>query len=113
MWRTNPGPRTDPYVATTDLPDGPFLYERHVEYWTTREIEGFLLDSGFEAIVLPITQLTERDVPANFFFLDNQTNKLYGIQYKALYHNGDDYMEYPLTGPIGCYDTCPPSRLHP
>jgi hypothetical protein len=74
-----------------DMPDRPYLYERQVEYWTTREIEGFFLDSGFEVIVLPITQLTERDVPADFLFLDSQANKLFGLQYKALYYNRHDY----------------------
>ncbi len=73
------------------MPTGPYIYERQVEYWTSREIEGFFLDSGFEVLVLPITQLTERGVPSDFLFLDGRTNKLFGLQYKALYHNSDDF----------------------
>src|SRR5437867_5822587 len=68
----------------------PYVYERQVEYWTSREMEGFFLDSGFELIVLPITQLTERSVPSDFLYLEKQTNKLFGLQFKALYHNGND-----------------------
>lgn len=73
------------------MPEGTYVNERQVEYWTSREIEGFFLDSGFEVTVLPITQLTERAVPADFMFLDGHTNKLFGLQYKALYHNGEDF----------------------
>lgn len=73
------------------MPIGPYVYERQVEYWTSREIEGFFLDSGFEVVVLPITQLSERGVPSDFLFLDGRTNKLFGLQYKTLYHNGEDF----------------------
>jgi hypothetical protein len=69
----------------------PYIYERQVEYRTSREIEGFFLDSGFEVLVLPITQLTERQVPSDFLFFDGSANKLFGLQFKALYHNADDY----------------------
>jgi hypothetical protein len=65
------------------MPEAPYIYERQVEYWTSREIEGFFLDSGFEVLVLPITQLTERGVPSDFLFLDGRTNKLFGLQQVA------------------------------
>ena len=54
-------------------------------------MEGFLLDAGFEIVVLPITQLTERGVPADFLYLDTATNKIFGFQFKALYKNGHDH----------------------
>src|SRR5689334_16901835 len=73
------------------MPATPYVYERQVEYWTSRGIEDFYVDSGFEVIVLPITQLTEAHVPADFIFFDQQTTKLFGLQYKALYHNGHDH----------------------
>lgn len=73
------------------MPPGPYVYERQVEYWTSREVEGFFLDSGFEVVVLPLTQLTERSLPSDFLFLDGRSNKLFGLQYKSLYHNGDDF----------------------
>lgn len=68
----------------------PYVYERQVEYWTSRQMEGFFLDSGFELLTLPITQLTEHGVPSDFLYLDRDTNKLFGLQFKALYRNGSD-----------------------
>ena len=68
----------------------PYVYERQVEYWTSRQMEGFFLDAGFELLTLPITQLTERGVPADFLYLEKNTNKLFGLQFKALYRNGTD-----------------------
>lgn len=59
----------------------PYVYERQVEYWTSRGMEGFFLDAGFEILVLPITQLTERGVPADFLYLDTGTNKIFGFQF--------------------------------
>lgn len=44
-------------------------------------MEGFFLDAGFEILVLPITQLTERGVPADFLYLDTGTNKIFGFQF--------------------------------
>lgn len=69
----------------------PYIYERQVEYWTSRGIENFFLDEGFELLVLPLTQLTEKDIPSDFLYLDTATNKLFGLQFKALYKNGDDH----------------------
>jgi hypothetical protein len=73
----------------------PYIYERQVEYWTSRQMEGFFLDAGFELLTLPITQLTEFRVPADFLYLERTTSKLFGLQFKALYRNGSDrwYLE--------------------
>ena len=68
----------------------PYIYERQVEYWTSRQMEGFFLDAGFELLTLPITQLTEHGVPADFLYLERVTSKLFGLQFKALYRNGTD-----------------------
>ena len=38
----------------------PYLYERQSEYWTSRQIEEFFLDAGFELIALPILQYHEK-----------------------------------------------------
>jgi len=73
------------------MPARPYVYERQVEYWTSREIEGFLLDQGFEVLVFPLTGLTEKQVPADFLFLDQGTSKLFGLQFKTLYGNGTDH----------------------
>lgn len=68
----------------------PYIYERQVEYWTSRGIEDFFLDNGFDVLVFPLTQLTERDVPNDFMFRDQGTKKLFGLQFKSLYKNGED-----------------------
>lgn len=69
----------------------PYVYERQVEYWTSRATENFFLDAGFEVLVFPLTQLSEKDVPSDFLYLDTSTSKLFGFQYKALYKNGVDH----------------------
>lgn len=42
-------------------------------------------------MTFPLTQYTERLIPADFIYFDKQRSKLFGFQYKALYHNGEDY----------------------
>ncbi len=69
----------------------PYLYQRQVEYWASRQIEEFFLDSGFQVLVFPLTQLTERDFPAGFLFLDSDSGIIFGLQFKALYKNGEDH----------------------
>jgi hypothetical protein len=57
-------------VAATNAADAHNLstYERQVEYWTSRGIEDFFLDNGFEVPVFPLTQLTEAAIPSDFLF---------------------------------------------
>ncbi len=69
----------------------PYVYERQSEYWTSRQVEEYFLDEGFEVMTFPLTQYTERLIPADFIYFDKQRSKLFGFQYKALYHNGEDY----------------------
>ena len=73
------------------MPAHPYVYERQTEYWTSRRIEDFFLDEGFEVITFPLTQLSEADVPADFLFFDKKRTKLVGLQYKALYRNNVDH----------------------
>lgn len=72
----------------------PYVPERQTEYWTSRQVEEYFLDVGFRVLPLPITQLAEKELPADFIFFDKGRSKLFGFQYKALYHNGEDY--WPL-----------------
>lgn len=74
---------------------GPYVYERQTEYWTSNQIETFFGDLGFEVLAFPITQLTEKKLPADYLFFDSSLTKLFGFQYKPLYHNGQDY--WPIT----------------
>jgi hypothetical protein len=73
------------------MADSPYVFERQSEYWTSRQMEEFFLDAGFELLAFPLTQLAEKEIPADFIFFDRGRSKLFGFQYKALYHNGDDY----------------------
>jgi hypothetical protein len=72
-----------------------YLPERQVEYWTSRQIEDFLWDAGFQTQVLPLTQRTELHIPADFIFLPSGQLKMFGIQYKVLYQGTPDYWSTP------------------
>ncbi len=69
----------------------PYVYERQSEYWTSRQIEEFFLDSGFDVITFPLDQYHEKLIPADFIFFDKGLSKLFGLQYKALYRNSQDF----------------------
>jgi hypothetical protein len=70
----------------------PYVYERQSEYWTSRQIEEFFMDNGFEVLTFPLIQYHERRVvPADFIFFDRNDSKLFGMQYKALYKGSRDY----------------------
>ncbi len=73
------------------MPEGPYVPERQTEYWTSRQIEEHYLNAGFELLVFPLTQLSERHLPADFILFDKHRAKVVGLQYKALYHNGNDH----------------------
>ena len=64
------------------------VYERHAEYWTSRQIEQFFTDRGFKCEALPIHAGIEKQVPADFAFSSSPPTKLFGLQYKVLYQNG-------------------------
>ncbi|MFN6530537.1 hypothetical protein [Nostoc sp. ChiSLP03a] len=71
-----------------------FVYERQVEYWTSRQIEEFFLNAGFNIVVYPVEQVTEHYLPADHIFgVDDDLVKLFGIQYKALYHNSVNHWK--------------------
>lgn len=86
--------RTLDRKKTIPMAGKPYIYERQTEYWTSNQIEMFFGDLGFEVLSLPITQLTERTLPADFLFFDGGRTKLFGLQYKALYSNHFEY--WPL-----------------
>lgn len=69
----------------------PYLYERQTEYWTSRAIEDYFLDAGFQIVTFPISQIHERDLPADFVFCHPGTKKIFGIQYKTLYNEDGDH----------------------
>ena len=71
----------------------PYIHERQSEYWTSRQVEEFFLDNGFELLTFPLTQRTEKSIPTDFIFFDRNNTKLFGFQYKALYRNGRDFWQ--------------------
>ena len=73
------------------MAEGPYVYERQTEYWTSRQIEEHFLNAGFELLTFPLTPISERQVPADFIFFDKSHAKVMGLQYKTLYHNGVDH----------------------
>jgi hypothetical protein len=68
-----------------------YVPERQSEYWTSREIENFFLNAGFECLVYPVPQRIERVLPADFIYDAGEPIKLFGIQYKALYRGVADH----------------------
>lgn len=74
----------------------PYVYERQSEYWTSRRVEEFLLDAGFEVVVYPLVQYYEKFIPADFIFFDKKRSKMFGLQYKALYRNDEDFWQIDL-----------------
>lgn len=69
----------------------PYVYERQTEYWTSRGIEDYFLDAGFQVVTFPLTQRSEREIPFDFVFFEGKTSKMFGLQYKALYQNQRDH----------------------
>lgn len=69
----------------------PYLHERQTEYWTSRAVEDYFLDAGCEVLTFPLSQFSEHRLPIDFIFYAKKFGKLFGFQYKPLYHNGDDY----------------------
>lgn len=72
------------------MSQSPYIAERQVEYWSSRSIEDYFLDAGYEVRTFPITQQSEKKFPSDFLFFDPTHSKLFGLQYKALYGNGSD-----------------------
>lgn len=74
-----------------------YISERQVEHWLSREIERFFLDSGYDLLSYPLSPTIEHDVPSDFAFFENETEKLFGLQYKTLYRNKDDFWRLDKT----------------
>lgn len=68
-----------------------YLYERQSEYWTSRQIEEFFFGRGFSVTTMPIPQTVEKLLPADFVFSADSFIKIFGLQFKALYRNKEDY----------------------
>lgn len=74
-----------------------YIDERQSETWTSDAIVRFFANLGFEVIKLPIGQIVEGKVPSDFVYFDTHLCKLFGFQFKALYHNGGDFWKLDET----------------
>lgn len=68
----------------------PYIAEEQTADWTSQGVRDFFRDAGFRVTTYKLTQHLERDLPADRTFLDPGTWKVFGFQYKTLYHNGED-----------------------
>lgn len=68
----------------------PYIPEEQTADWTSRGVYDFFRDAGFRVKTYKLTPYLERDLPADRTFLDPGTWKVFGLQYKTLYHNGED-----------------------
>lgn len=75
------------------MPEQTYLPERQTEYWTSRQIEEFLLDAGYSVVTIPLSQAVEHHIPSDFIYVDQARLKIFGLQYKALYHNAHDHWK--------------------
>jgi hypothetical protein len=75
----------------------PYVPERQTEYWSSRQIEGFFWDLGYECLSFPISPRAEKLIPADFIFFPSDTLKLFGLQYKSLYRGTPDYWNVDPT----------------
>lgn len=65
--------------------------EREFEYSTSHQIEDVFKNAGFDMSVRPIDQNTESYLPYDHIFYVDGLAKIFGIQYKVLYKNGEDH----------------------
>lgn len=75
------------------MPEATYLPERQTEYWTSRQIEEFFLDVGYSVVTIPLSQVVEQHIPSDFIYVDQSRTKIFGLQYKALYHNSQDHWK--------------------
>lgn len=63
-----------------------YIVERKIEYWISRQIEDVFFSLGHDVDVFPQSMLEERLRPADFVFTSSTLLKVFGLQYKTLYH---------------------------
>jgi len=68
-----------------------YVAERQVEYWTSRAIEDYFLNAGYDCVAYPLTPHAEHYIPADFIFEAGQHLKIFGLQYKPLHGPTDHW----------------------
>lgn len=64
--------------------------ERQIEYWTSRAIEEYFENEGYNVMAVPNSQRVEHLVPFDHLFVGRGI-KVFGLQYKRLYPNPDHW----------------------
>lgn len=72
----------------------PYIAEVQTARWTSDGVRQAFRDLGFDVQEWPLTQHLEKQIPADSAFFSPEFSKLFGFQYKTLYHNGVDF--WPL-----------------
>jgi hypothetical protein len=67
------------------------IAEQHVQDWTSNAIVAYLRARGYEVRDWHVTQDLEAHVPTDWIFVDQTRLKVFGLQYKALYSNGEEH----------------------
>jgi hypothetical protein len=75
------------------LPE-PYIAEVQVGNWVSDGVREAFQVAGFDIRDWQLTQHLEKQVPADRLFFSPEFSKVFGLQYKALYHNGKDF--WPL-----------------
>lgn len=70
-----------------------YVQERQIEYWTSRQVEEFFRKLGYSCSIYPVGAAVEKHIPADFVFKPAPKVKMFGFQYKVLYHNGNDHWK--------------------
>jgi hypothetical protein len=71
----------------------PYIAELQTARWTSDQIRHAFSAAGFEVRDWPLTQHLEKQVPADLIFFSPSFAKLFGLQYKAAYRNGQDFWQ--------------------
>lgn len=69
-----------------------YPHERQVEYWISREIDGYFENEGYQIVVLPNSPRLEKHIPYDHLFAGRGV-KVFGFQYKRLYRGSSDYWQ--------------------
>jgi hypothetical protein len=72
----------------------PYIAEVHAAQWTSDGIREAFRTAGFDVREWLLTQHLEKNVPADRIFFSQRFSKLFGLQYKAIYRNRQDF--WPL-----------------
>jgi hypothetical protein len=72
----------------------PYIAEVQTAHWTSDGVREPFRAAGFDVRDWPLTQHLEKNVPADWVFFSPKFSKLFGLQYKAIYRNGEDF--WPL-----------------